>query len=261
MLLALIHQFRPSWRLSRIGLVAFILSALFAGSALPVIAASPITITVDSVTPGGEVQLTFANLPAGQTFMVEMGAGGSLGVGPVVANFETGVGGTETDTFEILADVRTSSSIAVRIDNGAGLTAFTTFNNTTAFTAVSVNTPETTSTAAIPVTGATTAIVPVAALAPASGVVRLVHVEQGGWVQAEIDNLPANTTFTVSVGLAGSKGIGGYVVADLQSDPVNVVTAISTFEIPQPLTGETSLDLRLEAPGYVYVLTFSNTNR
>ena len=247
--------FRPIGKLSQIGLVVVILSALFAGSVLPVSAAdSLITITVDSVTPGGDVQLTFDNLPSNQTFMVEMAAGGSLGAGPVVATFDTGSGGTLTGTFEILADVRTESSIAVRIDNGAGLSAFTTFDNTAAFTAASANTPATSSTAVIPVTGAS------AAPLISTGAIHLVHVEQGGWVQVVIDNLPADTTFTVSIGLAGSQGIDGYVVAGLESDPDNVTTAISTFEIPQPLTGETSLDLRVEGTGALYVLPFSNSN-
>jgi hypothetical protein len=244
----------------RLGLSLILTAALFGAAVFPVFAASPApTITVVAVDPGSQVQLSISNLPAGEKFAVTMGPAGSLGVGPVVAHVFSSDGSTVTDWFEILADVSGNQTIQVRVDNGAGLSAFTFFDNSgspstsvMASPAATVSTP-----AAIPVTGAS-GVTPVGS---GSGSIQVLHAEMGGWVQALIHNLPADTVFTVTVGMAGSQGIGGYGVGTLTTDPnTSGLDAVGTFEIPVLLASEASLDLRLDSGSAVYIVTFKNAN-
>jgi hypothetical protein len=87
----------------------------------------------------------------------------------------------------------------------------------------------------------------------------VLHVEQGGWVQVEIVNAPLNTELTAMVGPAGSQGFGGYKVGGLPTE--NNSTHISIFEIPILLKDASALDLRLEGPGALYLVTFDNVNK
>ena len=233
--------------IQRFGLSLILTAALFGAAVFPVFAASPApTITVVAVTPGSEVQLSISNLPANQKFAVTMGPVGSHGIGPVVAHVYSPDGSMVTDWFEILSDVAGNQTVEVRVDNGSGLSAYTSFNNSgSPSTTVMVAPATTTSTpAAVPVTGAGGATAPVSV----SGSIQVLHVEMGGWVQALIHNLPADTVFTVTVGMAGSQGLGGYGVGTLTTDPnTSGLDAVGTFEIPVLLASEASLDLRLDS--------------
>jgi hypothetical protein len=262
-----LKSMRPSHVVLKVGFVLVTIAALLLGSALTAFAAGgPPTITVVGVVQGSLVTLTINNLPVNDTFAVSMGAGGSVGTGSVVAHFNSGAGGQQTYTFEILSNLSSASTIAVRIDDGFGVTAFTTFNNV-GMTAPTVTTAPTQS----PTNAAATAFAPTVTLAPAAaaakanpvsptvGSISVIHAQQGGWVQVIINNMPPNVLFTVTIGPAGSQGFGGYKVGDLPTG--SVATHVSIFEIPQPLTTASSMDLRLEGGGFVYLITFSNTNK
>lgn len=212
-------------------------------------ATTPPTITVIGVIPGEDVQVSIGNLPADTDFKVTMSAVGHQGVGSVIANFNSHNGETRTYWFEILTTVRSEDKVEIRIDSGAGVSAYTTFDNTKALTS-----PSATTTAS----PATTTATPVAVSSPVMGPIHVLHVQQGGIVVAELKNLPLDTVFSVTVGKAGSQGFGGYKVGSLSSEELS--DHIGYFEIPVELKNETSLDLRIEARGYLYLVTFNNTN-
>jgi hypothetical protein len=230
----------------RLGMSLVLFAVLFSGAVFPVAAAGPISVSVADLMPGNMVRLVFNNLPAGIQFAVTMGPAGSAGAGgPTVAHVYSSDGGTVAAWIEILAELRGSSRVDVRIDNGAGLTANTFFNNTSSFVAPVV---------IVPVTPATVV------QSVANRQMTVLHVQRGGLVVAFVKNLPANTRFAVTVGTAGTQGFGGNLVGHLDNGDVEGQDAIGYFEIPENLSGEATLDLRLDAPGYLYLATFKNTD-
>ncbi len=90
--------------------------------------------------------------------------------------------------------------------------------------------------------------------------VTVIHVRKGGIVIAEVFGMPAHTDFTITVGKAGSGGLGGYQVAHLYTGDTDYEVFIAHFEIPVLLRDEDSLDLRLDSPGSVYVVNFKNVD-
>ena len=205
------------------------------------------TITQIGLNPGHEVQVVIDNLPVDTEFAVTMSSVGNQGMGWVVANFNSGTGGSRSYWFEILTDVSTDANAEIRIDSGTGIFAYTTFQNTTAqnFTPTDTTT-----------TPATTADTPVKS--PIMGVINVLHVQKGGIVVAELKGMPLDTQFTVTVGTGGSQGYDGYMVGNLSTGDLSVHTGY--FEIPVDMSGERTLDLRIEAPGYLYLVTFANTD-
>ena len=86
----------------------------------------------------------------------------------------------------------------------------------------------------------------------------LIRNDFGGVVTFLISNLPLNSDYRVTIGSAGSYGIDGYVVANLNTG--DQTTNVATFEIPVLLEHSGQLDLRLDGPDGTYVKTFSNVN-
>jgi hypothetical protein len=210
-----------------------------------------VAVKVVGLYPGSMVQLQVSNMPANIKFAVTMGAAGTQGIGPTVAHVPSGAGGTQTYWVEILADVRSNATIDVRVDSGTGLVAYTTFNNTSSFTA--------------PVAAATATPVPTAVLGTGGAVstttvLRVIHVQQGGWVAVQGSNLPLSTTFTVTIGAAGSQGYGGQVVAHWNTTSTGPAVMVGTFEIPLSLAKNATLDIRIEGGAFVFVKTFSNVD-
>jgi hypothetical protein len=77
-------------------------------------------------------------------------------------------------------------------------------------------------------------------------------------VHVETVNFPANETYTVRMGAAGTQGIGGSVVANFDTND-QPASGFHIFEIPTNLKGITSIDLRIDtADGLVGVATFTN---
>ena len=81
---------------------------------------------------------------------------------------------------------------------------------------------------------------------------------QGGLVLIQVSNLPLDIEFTVTIGAAGTQGIGGTLIAHVNSGSTVGHVAICKFEIPTDLRTAASMDLRMEGGGYVYVVTFNN---
>jgi hypothetical protein len=197
-------------------------------------------VTVVDLQSGKRVRLQFANLPANVEFAVRLGASGAAAAGAsAVAHITSPDGSPVVFWIEISPELASSSRIDVRIDSAAGLSATTSFDNL----AVALAAPTATAT--------TTTFV-------ANPVITVLHVQKGGIVIAAVSGLPANTNYSVTVGKAGTQGVDGYVIAHLYSGSIAGVSLVGTYEIPASLRNEATLDLRLDAGGAVYVVSFKN---
>jgi hypothetical protein len=235
-------------KLLKPGFALVIVLALMTALILPAFAAGQPVLKIASVSPGSMLSVRVDNLPANTTFAVTMKQAGSSAAGGLVAHFESGAGGTQWYSFEIHTDVRSSASVEVRIDSGTGYAATAVFDNTSAYTAPAAT--------AVPTT---TSFGTGGAVVKVSPGIRLVHVQKGGWVQVELRGMPANEEMAVTFSKAGSAGLGGEVMAHLNTGTMGTWTFL--FEIPVGLSKETSLDVRVAGASTTYVLTFANVDK
>lgn len=86
----------------------------------------------------------------------------------------------------------------------------------------------------------------------------IVEIKKGQWVKIKASNLPADVTFDVIIGKAGSKGEKGVKVGTLVDDDGGGVR--ETFLIPDDLEEKAQLVIRLEnkSLGIFTYLTFDN---
>lgn len=244
----LFRKVNSSRSLLVMGLIAALIAALFGGAFLPVDAALAPVITQVGVRDNSMVQLRIDNLPAETEFAVTMGEAGSGGYGHLMAHFTTAGAGSYTFWFEILTDVKNDPTADVRIDDYSGHSASLTFSTTSTTTVVSTPVPT-------PVPSTTTGS---GGAVSGSTSVRAVHVVKGGLVLIEVSNLPLDIEFTITIGAAGTQGIGGTLIAHLNSGSTAGNVAICKFEIPTDLRTDASMDFRMEGGGYVYVVPFDN---
>jgi hypothetical protein len=249
----LLKKVYSSRSLFAMGLIAALVAALFGGAFLPVNAALSPVITQVGVRNNSMVQLRIDNLPANTEFAVTMGKAGSGGYDHLIAHFTTAGAGSYTYWFEILTDVKNDPTADVRIDDHSGTSATLTFNTASTTTVVSTPVPT-----AVPSTTSTTTTGSGGAYVSTSTSVKAVHVVQGGLVLIQYSNLPVDIEFTITIGAAGTQGIGGTLIAHLNSGSTAGNVAISKFEIPTDLHNAASMDFRMEGGGYVYVVTFNN---
>jgi hypothetical protein len=87
---------------------------------------------------------------------------------------------------------------------------------------------------------------------------KVTSVKPGESVKIKTVNLPANVTFDVRMGKAGSKGINGTKAGELRSSKGGSVTG--TFAIPDALQNRSQIDVRVEneALGITYYVTIKN---
>jgi hypothetical protein len=83
-------------------------------------------------------------------------------------------------------------------------------------------------------------------------------IKKNNWVKIKTKDLPANVTFDVRMGKAGSKGVNGTKVGELTGTKSGSVKA--TFDIPDVLEGKSQIDIRMEnkSLGMSYYVTFDN---
>ncbi len=86
----------------------------------------------------------------------------------------------------------------------------------------------------------------------------ITSLKKNNWVKIKTKDLPANVTFDVRMGKAGSKGVNGTKVGTLSSDNGGSVRA--TYDIPDALVGKAQIDIRMENKtlGMSYYVTFDN---
>ncbi len=226
-------------------------AALLMGVLTPAVAGAQPVITVIGNDPGGMVYVRVDNLPANTMFVVTMGPAGSGGIGGLVAHFDTGPGGTRLFKFELHANIRLASTIDMRIDNGAGTYAVTTFENIKLPRPSTQPTTQPTTTPTVPATGGPV----VSALTS----LQLLNVQKGGWVKVAMVNFPAGKDYTARIGTVATGGLNGSVVGGVHTGTGTASQAL--FEIPFLFRNEPSLVLRLENGVKSYVLTFANVDK
>ncbi|HEX6383960.1 MAG TPA: hypothetical protein VF177_04750 [Anaerolineae bacterium] len=90
---------------------------------------------------------------------------------------------------------------------------------------------------------------------------RIVSVAADKSVTIETNNFPANQTFAVTMGLMGTRGIGGTVVGTIESGSGGTLTR--TFDIPAGLHGLRQISIRAQTaharPYFAYNWFYNNT--
>jgi hypothetical protein len=186
------------------------------------------TFSIKSVDMDNSVTIVTNNFPANKTFTVRMGVFGTAAVGgTVVGTTDSGSGGSFTATYDIPSGLQGLSRIAIRMDSTTGgFFAFNWFwNNTTN------GTPGPTATPGPVFTGIPT--------------FSIKSVARDNTVTIKTNNFPANTTFTVRMGVFGTAAIGGTVVGTTDSGSGGTFTA--TYDIPSGLQGLSRIAIRMDA--------------
>jgi hypothetical protein len=84
---------------------------------------------ITGVSQDNSVTISGYNFPPNQTFTVQMGVYGSYGYGTTITSFDTGTGGTFTQTYTIPAGLAGTTRIAIRMDSNLGFYAYNWFWN------------------------------------------------------------------------------------------------------------------------------------
>lgn len=106
-----------------------------------------------------------------------------------------------------------------------------------------------------------TAVIPASAASPKAVIptISIVSVNAGNSVTVRTHNFPANDTFVVTMGVIGSRGVGGIKVDTIDSG--NGGSFDLSFKIPDPLTDDYQIAIRFQSPqsGYFAYNWFYNT--
>lgn len=88
--------------------------------------------------------------------------------------------------------------------------------------------------------------------------IRVTSNKRDAWVKIRTNNMPANVAFDVLMGKAGTQGIRGIKVGELEDEDGGSVT--EEFEIPDELEGKEEIVIRLENRelGIAAFVTFRN---
>lgn len=183
------------------------------------------TFSIVSVEEDEKVSIKTNNFPKNVDFKVTMGKYGTKGIGGIlVTTTNSGAGGVLELTYDIPADLKGLDRIAIRLEaTSGGYYAFNWFwNNDSDGTLTPV------------VTGYTGI--------PTFLITAVVKDEK---VTIKTNNFPKNVDFKVTMGLYGTKGVGGTVVTTTNSGDGGALTL--TYDIPGGLAGLDRIAIRLEA--------------
>jgi hypothetical protein len=191
-------------------------------------AASIPVFSITAVEQDSLVTIKTSNFPANRTFVVRIGAYGTLAIGGVeVGTTFSGTGGVFTATYAIPDSLKGQARLAIRLDSTTGgFYSYNWFwNNATAS----------------PIYGTGGAVTSY------SGVptFQIMDVVKDSTVTIKTNNFPANKTFTVRMGAYGTLAIGGTVVASTDSGDGGTFTI--TYSIPTELYGASRLAIRLDS--------------
>lgn len=203
------------------------------------------TITIVGVEKDSKVVVRTHDFPANLDFTVRMGKIGTQGVdGTAVTTINSGSGGVFEATFDIPEDLFGSPQIAIRLETPSGFYAYNWFNN------YSENAP----TDETDNEGGGPEVEPSYTGYPSFSIVSVKRDDQ---VVIQTNNLPANTSFKVTMGDFGSMGIGGTEVATTDSGEGGKQQL--TFKVPDSLKGLTRIAIRMDS-GYLYAYNWFYNN-
>jgi hypothetical protein len=202
------------------------------------------TITIVGVEKDARVIIRTHDFPANLDFTVRMGKIGTQGVnGTAVTTINSGSGGVFEATFNIPEDLFGSPQIAIRLETPNGFYAYNWFNNYTE------NAPADDTSGGGPQVDTSYTGYPTFSI---------VSVKRDDQVVIQTNNLPANTTFKVTMGDFGSMGIGGTEVATTDSGEGG--SQQLTYKIPDGLKGLTRIAIRMDSGSlYAYNWFYNNS--
>jgi hypothetical protein len=242
------------------------------------------TFTIGEVVQDKTVSILTSNLPLHTDYSVLMGPYGTMGVGGTVAG--TGKvedNGNQQLTFNIPANLRGSTFIALRLEASNGYYAYNWFRNLNTKITVPVEPAVPTSTPVSPLKtepGSTsgseaaplTEVTPETATAgPSTGEAPMISpnvspdyncvpsftissVVKDSMVSVFAKDFPANQTFTVRMGEYGTAGVGGVVVSTTDTGKGGDFTA--TYTIPDALKGSEAIAIRMDSPSGYYAFNW-----
>lgn len=222
--------------LKKVPFILVALALLFAQTAVvvsPAYAATLGKVVAKEVEEDKNVTLQGTGLRANSRYNVFLSKGKKVSSGLRVGFAVTDGNGSFTKTFKIPGKLVDVAKINISIENNRGDTATNWFINASA----SGNT---------------------GGVGAPDFSFRVTSNKNDEWVKIRTSNLPANVTFDVRMGRAGSDGVNGTVVGTLSDDEGGNVRA--QFDIPDSLQGKKEIDIRVEnrALGIAYSVTFSN---
>jgi len=173
--------------------------------------------------------------------------------GTVVGTFDSGAGGSLTQTFAIPDNLKGSARISIRASTAHVYPYFSYnwfYNNTT--------TPPPPTPSPTPTPPGNTGTGGIYTGIPT---MKMCSVVRDSSVTFVTNNFPANQTFTVTMGPMYSRGIGGTVVGTFNSGTGGTLT--QTFTIPDHLKGSYQIAIRASTahayPYFAYNWFYNNT--
>jgi len=195
------------------------------------------TFDIITIKPNKSITIRTHHFPAKDTFVVRMGAFGTMGIGGIkVATTKSGKGGSFTKTYTIPAKLAGAYRIAIRLESPtSGYYAYNWFYNDKAKAkAKAKKTPAKTKNKdkqkgyqGIPT-------------------VDVVSVVRNKKITIKMKNLPPKDTFKVRIHRFGTMGVGGELVGTVQTGKGGSLTR--TFDIPKRYKGKYQLAVRIESP-------------
>lgn len=208
-------------------LILVVMVAAFLPQSIDTVQASTIpTVSIVSVVEDSKVTIKTYNFPKDVDFKVTMGNYGTMGIGgTLITTTDSGDGGSLTLTYDIPEGLHGLDRIAIRLEaTSGGYYAYNWFWNNNS----DDDTP-------VVVTPGYTGI-------PTFSIVSVVEDEK---VTIKTNNFPKDVDFKVTMGLYGTKGVGGILVTTTNSGDGGVLNL--TYDIPEDLAGESRIAIRLEA--------------
>lgn len=202
------------------------------------------TFSIVSVATDTSVTILTNNFPANQLFDVTMGLMYTQGIGGIkVGEINSGNGGAIQQTFNIPAELRGQSRIAIRAQtrHANPFYAYNWFwNNTGGGT-----------------DGGSGGIPPVTPPVTGTPTIKICQVVRDGTVQFQTANYPANMNFTVTMGAMGTQGLLGFPAGTFNSGAGG--TARFTMPIPDGAKGLSQIAIRAQGSPYFSYNWFWNT--
>lgn len=184
------------------------------------------TFEIQGVTANDKVTIVTANFPAGYDFEVRMGLFGTKGVdGVLIGTVNSGSGGSLKWTFPIPVALQSESAIAIRLQSTLG--GYYSYNWFT-------NADSGTHTGGVPLDEAT-----------AGPSITVTAVNPGEYAVIIANNLPTDESFKVRMGVYGTQGIDGELIATVEPDAEGFLK--QTYPIPFDLQNDAKIAVRFES--------------